>query len=251
MAPSWDGGPHPNDADVREPSSMLPCLDGGECQGPEKRSARRIAWQRAATRMRPLLLMRQRWLARIDSFFFARQRALQAPPMDLDAKPCLDLLETLRGYQLWPCGLEGDHEGDNLGRDLVPVLGTALARQQARQPGLLKRPQGLVEGRPRDAEIGRDLADCDAIDVMPPHHLVAHLNQILCIEEGIAGEQGVVNSLGVRIECAVSRQRLAFGVSFRCLCHARSGTRIYVNTNTPLYITRQQCCCHHIGDKFA
>ena len=147
MARSWDGGPHPNEADVRESSSMLPCLDGGECQGPEKRSARRIGRQRAATRMRPRLLVQQRWLAQIDSFFFARQRALQAPPMDLDAKPCLDLLETLRGCQLWPCGLEIDHEGDNLDRDLVPILGTALARQQARQPGLLKRPQGLVESR--------------------------------------------------------------------------------------------------------
>ena len=45
MARSWDGGPHPNEADVRESSSMLPCLDGGECQGPEKRSARRIGRQ--------------------------------------------------------------------------------------------------------------------------------------------------------------------------------------------------------------
>jgi len=243
MARSWDGGPHPNEADVRESSSMLPCLDGGECQGPEKRSARRIGRQRAATRMRPLLLVQQRWLAQIDSFFFARQRALQAPPMDLDAKPCLDLLETLRGCPLWPCGLEIDHEGDNLGRDLVPILGTALARQQARQPGLLKRPQGLVEGWPRDAEIDRDFADCDAVDAMPPHHLVAHLNQILCIEEGIAGERGVVNGLGMRIECAISRQRLAFGISFRCPCHARSSTRFDVNINTPLYMARQPCDC--------
>ena len=74
--------------------------------------------------------------------------------MDLDAKPRLDLLETLRGCQLWPGGLEIDHERDNLGRDLVPTLGTAVARQQAGQPGLLKRPQGFVEGWPRDAEFG-------------------------------------------------------------------------------------------------
>src|SRR5258708_27787251 len=94
-AQSWDGGPHPNAADVREPSSMLPCLDGEECQGPEKRSAQRIAPQRAATRMRPLLWVQQRWSAQIDSFFFARQRALPAPPMDLDAKPPLHLLEPL------------------------------------------------------------------------------------------------------------------------------------------------------------
>ncbi len=171
--------------------------------------------------------------------------------MDLDAKPCLDLLETLRGCQLWPCGLECDHKGNHLGGDLVTILGTALARQQARQSSFLKRPQGLVEGWPRDAEIGRDLADRDAIDAMPPHHLVTHLNQILCIEEGIAGEQGVVNGLGVRIERAVSCQRVAFGVSFRCLCHARSDTRIYVNINTPLYVTRQQCCCHHTCHKLA
>jgi hypothetical protein len=55
---------------------MLPSLDGGEYQLPGKRSARCTARQRAATRMRPLLLVQQRWLARIDSFFFARQRAL-------------------------------------------------------------------------------------------------------------------------------------------------------------------------------
>jgi hypothetical protein len=47
---------------------------------------------------------------------------------------------------------------------------------------------------------------------MPPHHLVAHLNQILRIEEGVAGEQGVANGLRVRIERAIFRQRLALGV---------------------------------------
>ena len=72
MARSWDGGPHPNEADVRESSSMLPCLDGGECQGPEKRSARRIGRQRAATRMRPLLLVQQRY-ALCNSSECARQ----------------------------------------------------------------------------------------------------------------------------------------------------------------------------------
>src|SRR5260370_11241849 len=69
-AQSWDGGPHPNAADVREPSSMLPCLDGEECQGPEKRSAQRIPPQRASTRMRPLLSVHQRLSAQINSFFF-------------------------------------------------------------------------------------------------------------------------------------------------------------------------------------
>jgi hypothetical protein len=160
--------------------------------------------------------------------------------MDLDAKPGLDLLETLRGCQIRLCGLEIDHERNNLGGYLVPILGTALVRQQARQSGLLKRPQGLVEGWPRDAEIGGDLADSNAIDAMPSHHLVAHLNQILCIEKGIGGEQNIANRLGMRIECAISGERLAFGVPFRCLCHAWPGVRICVNINTPQYLACQQ-----------
>src|SRR5258708_11995122 len=143
--------------------------------------------------MRLLLLTQQHWSTRIDSFFFARGSALQAPAMELDAKPCLDLLETLRGCQLWPCGLECDHKGNHLGGDLVTILGTALARQQARQSSFLKRPQGLVEGWPRDAEIGRDLADRDAIDAMPPHHLVTHLSQFLCTKEGITRTPAAVH----------------------------------------------------------
>src|SRR5258708_35258666 len=115
---------------------MLPSPDDEGCQDPDKRSARRTARQHAVTRRRPPLLVQQRWSTQIDSFFFARQRALQAPPVHLDAKPCLDLLETLRSCQPGACSPEIGHKGNYLGRDLVAILGTALTRQRGSQPRL-------------------------------------------------------------------------------------------------------------------
>ena len=65
--------------------------------------------------------------------------------MHPDAKAILDRIETFRCRQLGACGLEIDHEGNHLGRDLVAAFGTPPARQQTGEPGHLiasnrKRP---------------------------------------------------------------------------------------------------------------
>src|SRR5260370_36099899 len=100
---------------------MLPSPDDEGCQDPDKRPALRTARQHGASRTRPLLLVQQRWSTQIDSFFFSRPRALQAPPVHLDAKPCLDLLETFRSCQLGACRPEIGHKGNCLSRGLVAV----------------------------------------------------------------------------------------------------------------------------------
>ena len=72
-------------------------------------------------------------------------------------------------------------------RTCCGVLGTAPARQQTSEPIRLQGALGLVEGRPGDAERRGGLADCNAVDPVTPHHLVAHLDQVLGVEEWMAG----------------------------------------------------------------
>jgi len=66
--------------------------------------------------------------------------------VDFDAEFGRDFHETLRGCQLGTDRSELDRKGNHLGGDLVTTLGATLARQQARQSGLLECLLGLVEG---------------------------------------------------------------------------------------------------------
>src|SRR5271166_2250916 len=170
----------------RVPGSMLPSLGGEECRDRDLRWVRLTAPRRAASRRCPLcsLTRPSGW---IDSFFFARQRPLQAAPVHLDVEACLDRVETLRSRRLGACSFEIDHEGNDFGRYLVAALGTAPARQQTGEPSRLQRALGLVKRWPGDAEPRGGFADCNAVDLVAPHHLVTHLDQVLRIEEWIAG----------------------------------------------------------------
>jgi hypothetical protein len=112
----------------------------------------------------------------------------------------------------------------------VTAFGTPLARQQTGKSGRLQGILGLVKGWPRNAEGRRNLADGDAVGLMAPHHLVAHLDQVFRVEERVAGEQGIADGVGMAVEDAIPRQRLALWIPPFCLRHERP--RI-VNLNTP------------------
>ena len=133
--------------------------------------------------------------------------------MQRDAELGLDCGQALRRCQLGVGGLEIDNEGHHLVRDLVATFGAPQSWQESDQTVCRKRALCLVEGRPREAKGGRDVADRHAIDTVAPHHLVADLHQILGVEERIAAEQGIANSFGIWIERAVARQGLALRVS--------------------------------------
>ena len=141
--------------------------------------------------------------------------------MHLDAEVLLDRIETLRRRQLGVLGLEFGDEGHHLGRDLVAAFGAPLARQQTGKPGRLQGILGLVKGWPGNAEGRRDLADSDAVDPVTSHHLVAHLDQVFRVEEWVAGEQSIADGIGMAVEYAILRQRLALRIPPFCLRHAR------------------------------
>ena len=135
--------------------------------------------------------------------------------MDLDAEARFDGGETLRRGQLGGGGFEIDNEGDNLRRDLVPAFGAARPRQQAGKPGRGDRVLSLVEGRPRHAEGGGDVADGNTVGLVAPYHLVAHLDEVFRVEEGVVGKQGIAHRLRMRIEGTVAHQSLALRVLTR------------------------------------
>ena len=141
--------------------------------------------------------------------------------MYLDAEVLLDRVETLWRRQLRALGLEFGDVGNHLGRDLVAAFGTPLARQQTGKPGCLQGILGLVKGWSGDAEGRGNLADGGAIDLMAPHHLVAHLDQVFRVEEWVAAEQGIADGIGMAVEDAILRQRLALRVPPFCLRHVR------------------------------
>jgi hypothetical protein len=140
--------------------------------------------------------------------------------MDLDAEACVDRGEALWCRQLGGGGFEVDNEGDNLGRDLVTASGAARLGQQAGKPSRGERVLGLVEGRPRHPEGGGDVADGNAVGLVAPYHLVAHLDEVFRVEEGVVGEQGIAHRLRMRIESTVARQSLALRVLTRRSGHA-------------------------------
>ena len=154
--------------------------------------------------------------------------------MHLDAEARLDRIETLRRCQLGALRFESDDERDHLGGHLVTAFGASPVRQQTGEPGALQGALRLVEGRPGDAECLGSLADRNAIYLVASHHLVAYLNQVLRVEERIAGEQGIADGFGIGVEHAVLRQRLALRIPLPCPRHRRPQSS--VNINTPLYV---------------
>jgi hypothetical protein len=148
----------------------------------------------------------------VREVFFACQRAFQAAPVNLDAEARLDSRKSFCGCELGGCSFKLGDEGDHLGRDFVAAFRSALLWQQAAEPGRGNSALGLVEGRPGDAERGGDIANRNAVGLVAPYHLVAHLEQVPRIKEGVAGEQGIANGFGMWVEHPVACQRLALGV---------------------------------------
>lgn len=124
----------------------------------------------------------------IESFFFARQSALQAAPMRLDAEAGFDRREALGRGQLRVLRLQLDGEGEHVGRDLVAAFRAALSRQEPDKAGGVERALGFVKGRARYAEFRRGIADADAVDLVAADHFVADLKQVVGVEKRIAGE---------------------------------------------------------------
>jgi len=164
--------------------------------------------------------------------FFACQRAFQAAPVNLDGEARLDGSKAFRGCELGACGFEVGDEGDHLGRDFVAAFRSALPRQQTAKPDRGNCALGLVEGRPGDAERGGGIADGNAVGLVAPYHLVAHLEQVPRVKEGVCREQGIANGFGMWVQHPVTRQRLALRVLSLRLGHDRLPSRS-VNKNMP------------------
>jgi len=134
-------------------------------------------------------------------FSLALECPFDAARMHAQAEPLLG--QPGQGLAVEP-GIFGlgplEHVQDGLG-ELVSPLRPRPLRQQPRQARLLERRLGLIEGRAREAEAGTGLAHSLPILASPPQHLVLDLDQIVGVEEGIAGgEGGVAHGLGPGVE---------------------------------------------------
>ena len=97
---------------------------------------------------------------------------------------------------------QGPHILDDLGGQLVPLLGPTVLGKQPAQAGLLECSLGLIDGWARNAKLGGHIDDRDSLHAVSAQHLVANLEKILGIEEWILFEQSVGNSVGARVEGA-------------------------------------------------
>ena len=124
------------------------------------------------------------------------------------------------------------------GEILWPPFGPRCRGNRPPSPGRGNCALGLVEGRPGDAERGGDIADGNAVGLVAPYHLVAHLEQVSRVKEGACREQEVANGFGMWVQHPVTRQRLALRVLSLRLGHDRLPSRS-VNKNMP-----QLMACH-------
>jgi len=153
--------------------------------------------------------------------FFARQGTLQTAPVDFDPELTLDRVEPLRHADLWGFAPQIGIESQDLGGKLVCGFGAALSGQQTGQPGRRQRGLRLVEGRSRHPEVCCHRADHLAVHLVAANHLVANLDQIGRIKEGVVSEQRVANGFGMGVEHAVASQRFPLAIRGRCLGHRR------------------------------
>jgi hypothetical protein len=141
--------------------------------------------------------------------------------MDCDPELNLDRVEPLRHADLWGVAPQISIESQDLGRKLVCGFWATLSRKQTGQTGLRQRRLRLIKGRSRHSEVCCHRADYLAVDFVAANHLVAHLDQIGRIKEGIVGEQRVADGFGMGIERAVASQRFPLAICGRCLGHCR------------------------------
>ena len=75
-------------------------------------------------------------------------------------------------------------------REFARVFGTALSGQQPVDAFLAELLSGLVNGRPRQAELPGGVKDGAALDFDRPDRLVFELHQIVRVEEGMVAKEG-------------------------------------------------------------
>jgi hypothetical protein len=78
------------------------------------------------------------------------------------------------------------------------------------QPGTIEVGSHLVERRARDAELRNGISDGLPLGADAAEHLVAHLHQVVRIEEVAMGEGEVQHSTRMGIDGPVLVERLAF-----------------------------------------
>lgn len=101
---------------------------------------------------------------------------------------------------------------DNLGGAAARAFGPSLARDEPAEPLAVVGFGEVVEGGATDAEaIGR-LAHREGIRAVSAEHLVADLQEVAGVEEGVGAEEVVANLLRVRVEHAAAAQVLFFRI---------------------------------------
>lgn len=120
--------------------------------------------------------------------------------MNRDPEPFLNGLDTGDGRQVRLGSSQCPYMLDDLGRQFVPCLGATVFWQQTAQASLLECRLSLINGGARNTELCSDIDDRDSVHGVLAEHLVADLKKIPGIEEWILFEQGIGDSIGVRVE---------------------------------------------------
>jgi hypothetical protein len=93
--------------------------------------------------------------------------------------------------------------GKDLRRQLVPLLRPATLRQQTGEPFRREGGLCLIRCRQRHTEQLRSHGHRHFLDMMPAHHLVAHLQQVARVEEAAPAEQSTT-ACGLRLSVPVA-----------------------------------------------
>lgn len=141
-----------------------------------------------------------------------QQLALDAARVHLNLEPLADGLGQLLGSQGSIHSSLLSNERHNLAGQLVAALRTAFERNQAEESFLLKGCLRLIKRRARKSEGVGGLADGSFVDVNLAQHLVLDLHEIVGIEEVAVLEQRIGDSFWMRVESAVTAERLVFGL---------------------------------------
>jgi hypothetical protein len=100
----------------------------------------------------------------------------------------------------------------NLRCQLVTLPRAAPLRQQTSNASGFERGVRVIGGRQRDAEQMRRRCNRHIADAMLAHHLVAHLQQVVRVEESAATKERIDDVLRIGIERAGCLERRQLGV---------------------------------------
>ena len=146
------------------------------------------------------------------AFFLPQQLALDAARVHLNLESFPDGIGQLLRSQGSIRGLLLRNEPHHFGSQFVAALRAALVRKQAEESVLLKGCLRLIERGARKPAGVCGLADRALVDVNLAQHLVLDLDQVVGIEEAAVLKQRIGNGFRMRVESAMTPQRLAFAV---------------------------------------